>query len=435
MTQRNRVRSSSAGGVGVAAAAAAAAAVAFLTTSTSIGFSRVADAFVVPVVVPSSSSWTKPTAVTNTREAAGLQLQRVTRTSRQPCRNSRSLFRSSSSSSSSSRLVRSSSDDSFSFGDDGGLDNLSPPDRKVQLSRYYRGGQGLFGAIGLLLLLMPDRTMTTMLASKCGGAAGYGMASGLCYILENANDNDRLSSDTYKRLNLGLLGFCLLGLLAVPGEAAFLPAVAPTLALAIVTTSVKLYGTVVSYLGWKRGISTGSTSFFLDDETGSVAVLTEVKKLGRELYSGAQETLKGLVVQNKKKALTYRNCLLLVSFGVVSAVMEGLFNIRYRTTFHRSWFEISLQASAVARLFMVSTMIYSLKDAAERDRLTGTTFIQLNVLVGVWAALVGLGQSIYPLGFALYRGVEMFAFSMPFLLKALKSQKQKDDQEKERSSK
>jgi hypothetical protein len=74
---------------------------------------------------------------------------------------------------------------------------------------------------------------------------------------------------------------------------------------------------------------------------------------------------------------------------------------------------------------MIATMIYCLKDAAERNRLTGTTFIQLNLMVGLWAALIGIGQSIYPLGFAAYRGVEMFAFSAPFFLKAYKSVKDK----------
>jgi hypothetical protein len=84
----------------------------------------------------------------------------------------------------------------------------------------------------------------------------------------------------------------------------------------------------------------------------------------------------------------------------------------------------------MGRLFLIAAMIYSLKDAAERDRLTGSTFIQLNVMVGMWSALVGLGQSIYPLGFAAYRGVEMYAFSLPFFTKALKSQKEKDDAKK-----
>jgi hypothetical protein len=72
-------------------------------------------------------------------------------------------------------------------------------------------------------------------------------------------------------------------------------------------------------------------------------------------------------------------------------------------------------------------MIYALKDAAERDRLGGTTFVRLNVMVGAWSALVGLGQSVYPLGFAPHRGVFMYAFALPFLTKALKGAKERDE--------
>ena len=90
-------------------------------------------------------------------------------------------------------------------------------------------------------------------------------------------------------------------------------------------------------------------------------------------------------------------------------------------------FDVSLKWSAVARLFMISTMVYTLKDAAERDRLTGTTFIQLNLMVGLWAILVGIGQSVFPLGFAAKRGVEMYALSIPFFIRALKSQKEKSE--------
>ena len=70
-------------------------------------------------------------------------------------------------------------------------------------------------------------------------------------------------------------------------------------------------------------------------------------------------------------------------------------------------------------------MIYSLKDAAERDRLTGTTFIQMNYMVGIWAALVGVALSLRR---SANLGFEMAAFSLPFFLKAFKSQKEKLDQ-------
>ena len=86
---------------------------------------------------------------------------------------------------------------------------------------------------------------------------------------------------------------------------------------------------------------------------------------------------------------------------------------------------MSLNLSAVSRLFMISTMVYSLKDAAERDRLTGTTFIQMNIMVGLWATLVGIGQSFYPLGYSASRGVLMYYIAFPFFIRALKAQKEK----------
>ena len=286
----------------------------------------------------------------------------------------------------------------------------------------YSWGRYIFGAAALLILAMPDRTMTTLLATKLGGSAGFALAAGLCHVLQGAATHDRLSSDTYKRLNIGLLGFCALGLAAVPGEGAFMNSATHALVVTMLLTFIKLFGTVLSLMGWKRGIQ-------ID---GGMKACTPNRML-RELVTGTKETVQGLKIGSNKKALTYRNCLLLVTMGILSSFMEGLFNIRYQNEFRRTWFEISLQWSAVSRLFMISTMIYSLKDAAERDRLAGTTFIQINIMVGFWALVVGLGQAVYPLGFAAYRGVEMFAFSLPFFLKALKSLKEKSEAQKEKS--
>lgn len=279
---------------------------------------------------------------------------------------------------------------------------------KAALSKGYRVAQYAFCSAAGMIFCMPDRTLTTLLATKWGGSAGFAIAAGLCRILRMANEQDRLASDTYKRLNLGLLGFTGLGLTAVPGEAAFLNSSRAAMVMAGFLMVLRLFGTVLAFTGWKRGVTDGTPNGML-----------------AELVQGTKDTVKGFKVEFSKKALTYRNCMLIVCLGIVSSFMEGLFNIRYQKEFTRTWFEISLQWSAVARLFMIATMIYSLKDAAERDRLTGTTFIELNVMVGAWAVLVGLGQAVYPLGFAAYRGVEMFAFSLPFFLKAYKSLKEK----------
>ena len=272
---------------------------------------------------------------------------------------------------------------------------------KKSLMDAYRIGTVVFGAMGVVLLFMPDRTMTTLIASKLGGAAGFGIASGLCYILRGATEHDRLQSDTYKRLNIGLLGFSLMSLPAIPGEASFLPTFVPALFLSIVATLARIFGVSISYRGWAKGMG---------DKAAPRTLIAESLK-------GARETLGGLRVKNKGKL--YRNFLVLVMLAGFSSLMDGIFNVRYAKDLAIGAFEISLHWSAVARLFMLSTMIYALKDAAERERLNGTTFIQLNVMVALWAFLVGIGQTIYPLGFAPTRGALMFAFGGPFIINAL----------------
>jgi len=121
---------------------------------------------------------------------------------------------------------------------------------------------------------------------------------------------------TVFRLSAGLLGFSVMGLFAIPGEAGFFPTAAPAILSSGLITLVRAYGAVVAYAGWKRGIDPNEKSFFAPQKTA------------RELMEGTQATAKGLLVENRKKALTYRNCLLLVLFGMFSSFMEGIFNIR-----------------------------------------------------------------------------------------------------------
>lgn len=108
---------------------------------------------------------------------------------------------------------------------------------------------------------MPDRTNTAQLASKVGGAAGYGLAAGTCYILAGATSHDRLGSDTYKHLNLGLFGSSLLSIVAIPGEAAFHPSFGVAVLLVSFMGFVKGYGASVSYNGWRRGVDLESDTW------------------------------------------------------------------------------------------------------------------------------------------------------------------------------
>jgi hypothetical protein len=167
-------------------------------------------------------------------------------------------------------------------------------------------------------------------STEWGAAAGFGVAAGISNILKGAVQNDRLSSDTYKRLSVGLLGFCLLGLAALPGEAAFVAA--PGSAAVLFTVLVKLYGTALSFVGWKRGvIGTVSGSDTDTDNRKNNTNQGVPRIMLQEFATGLLQTVKGLRVQNAKKALTYRNCLLLVVGGMFSNFMEGIFDLRVST--------------------------------------------------------------------------------------------------------
>jgi hypothetical protein len=165
--------------------------------------------------------------------------------------------------------------------------------------------------LAIILVLMPDKTLTRRIATKWGGAAGFGMAAGVSNILKNANEHERLSSDTYKRINFGLLGFSVLGLAGCPGEAAFFPTAVPAMILSLIMMIVRLFTAMVAYRGWTAGIAENVTP-------------------AQELVAGTKSNLQGLKVakKDKKKSLAYRNLLLLVFFGIVLNFMGGVFDIR-----------------------------------------------------------------------------------------------------------
>lgn len=246
----------------------------------------------------------------------------------------------------------------------------TPPPDKDKLTKRYKIGSILFGLVSVILATMPDRTKAVKLGSKYAGSAGYGLAAGTCHILADATSNDRLSSDTYKRLNGGLFFFCFISLFAIPGEAAFHPQFGPAILLMMAMAFMKGWGCSVAYEGWKTGV---------EESSGRNASVT-AKQLAAEFGHGIKSTASG-IFRTPRKGFVYLLYLLVVLAGGFSAVMEAQFYMKYSAPL----FDISLQWSAFARLVLVSSMVYSLKDAAERGRLTGTTFIQMNFMVALWA--------------------------------------------------
>jgi hypothetical protein len=88
---------------------------------------------------------------------------------------------------------------------------------------------------------------------------------------------------------------------------------------------------------------------------------------------------------------------------------------------HRSWWTILGRSLSVSRLCMMAIIIYVLKDAAERGRLSGTTFIRLNQGIGAWATLVALGQ------YATNGRFDMLVFALPFWIHAYEGSRQKHE--------
>jgi hypothetical protein len=209
-------------------------------------------------------------------------------------------------------------------------------DDKNKMTKAYNLSTVLFGFISILLLLSPDRTMTKRLATKIGGAAGFGLASGASYMLSRAeeeqhDDDDQLvlttTSDTYKRLNLGVLGFSVLGLAgSIPGEAGFFRTAPPAMITALFMLVTRIVGAKVAYQGWTRGIVVTSNDVSNDVSNSTLSASPVVAAL----VEGMKSNIRGFRVkrQDKKKSLFYRNGMLLVMFGMFNNFMGAIFDIR-----------------------------------------------------------------------------------------------------------
>lgn len=279
---------------------------------------------------------------------------------------------------------------------------------ELVLSKSYVLCKYLFTATSLMIFSTPDRSLGTMLLQQWSGGAGYACAAALWDILHTANANGLQGSDTYKRLHIGLALFSIINLFAVPGEAGFFLLSHQRIVFSLLT-GIRILGATTALWGWNASLK---------------------KPALKELTTGIVGTLKGLRVVDRKKALSYRNSMLLVVATGISSFLQGRFLLSYQKEFLTTNFEISLKWSAVARLSMLATMIFTLKDAAERDRLGGTTFIQLNTLVGLVAVAAGMGQASYPSGAAARRGILFFFFSGLFFLRAYRGKLSKQLEKK-----
>lgn len=219
------------------------------------------------------------------------------------------------------------------------------------------------------------------------------MPAVVAYIMIDASRNDRLTSDTYKRLNLALLEYGALGLATVAMAAekqgkplAYLPFV--------LTMINSIKGYAYGVLGWDKKSSDSS--------------------LVEDFSSGIKSTLTGLVALPKSiNSSVYLSATLLVGGLTLSKLVE-----MYKLLPSKSGLAVFIPIlSRFNRLSFLTTILYTLKDAADRDRLGGTTFIKLNYL----AALVMAANSVFLGGLATKAGGVATAFATFFVFNGVYS--------------
>ena len=182
----------------------------------------------------------------------------------------------------------------------------------------------------------------------------YGMGailvSGLGYVLSDAAVNNRLASDTYKRLNLSLIGGTLMSCTGNFLMQGFPPE--RFLAFLTIVNSIKGYG--YGLKGWELN-SACAKEDLMKGTKQSMQIFSKIPNFMSAAYLLMTLTVGALIVSKLKE-------LILLLAGNKKAFIIG-------TRMYR-----------LSKLFLLGAICFTLKDGADRDRLQGTTFINLNCL-------------------------------------------------------
>jgi hypothetical protein len=192
--------------------------------------------------------------------------------------------------------------------------------------------------------------------------SGHVMAGGVSSILVDAAKNERLGSNTYKRLNLALVGYGLIGLPIVTMMAN--PQLIAYFLLSVINSS-KGYGFGV--LGW-------------DQKSSDTGIM-------KDLINGTKSTIKSIFsVPKHIKSFGYSTAITFTAKLIISnvIVLKGLIQAS------ASGPKIAKHLTLIARMCFATVIFFTLKDASDHNRLGDTTSIELNVLSAlVMGALAG----------------------------------------------
>jgi len=267
--------------------------------------------------------------------------------------------------------------------------------------------------------MQSTRHQVNILPTYVAGSLGHLiLVAGSCNILSGSVRKNRLAtSDTSKRLTMGTLIFGFLGLFSLPGEAGCITYSTTMFGAAFVMTQLAKFVTAfVSFLGWEHGAGGFGSS-----------AIERIKNILREVVMGCKGVWKTLPVSDERPASFYRTLFIFMTLGNAMFNLPDLvFNLQ-QGGFVAGLFSlpVSLTISSVARLGLLSALLYILKDASEWKRLEETTFVQLNMMVGLWAIGVGIAQGLidFPtMPFNIRRAADKILFGLIFLNNGVVSQ-------------
>ena len=235
----------------------------------------------------------------------------------------------------------------------------------------YRTGSFLYAAMALDaikrrndLSIFSGAAISMSITSPISLAVGYLLAAVSMYCLKSAAEHNRLSSDTYKRMNFALVLFSIINIDAqftnwpFIGTSAFF---------------CQIYNCLTCVNGWLKGVRGLGSS----DGAGLTA-----DSLINELKYGMKTNVKGVMKIEDRASMGY-----LLSLAMTSSVI--LHNvIIIPVLWGKSLARVNaIRMAATTRLLLVSALIYTLLDASNRGRLKGTTFISLNMTLSVCSFL------------------------------------------------
>ena len=250
--------------------------------------------------------------------------------------------------------------------------------REAQVS-FYNSAVWMYGATTLDVISLASKSGAgPPLVANVPAAASL-LATVAFVTLKSAASSSRLSSDTYKRLNLSILLYS-----ALTASAGLASSSTPNPAK-LSGVAVHIYGAFICAAGWLKGARG------LNAPASSAGAEARGMALG-ELRSGAGQTFSILSSALKRpQALPYF-CASLAS-GLMA--LHDAFLLLYLGNYGLlTGAKLTKRLYSLANSLLLAGASVTLSDAALRDRMSGTTFVYLNAASSLVGAAVGLAAVV-----------------------------------------